>query len=172
MHLGHEHKKTLPHLHDVIYEGTLTNLHVNVCRFNRPTPESQSKNDLPNFDVGGNLVIEVDTQNDDVTSAGENETGNGRRRNIVVIASGVESSRVMPLGNITRSVKVEARGTGNALIHLQTRHVTTNLRHLAEERSDAENSKEKRNNVAIHLEPRLEFSGRDSTEIRVLSCQR
>ena len=126
---------------------------------------------MQNFDVGGSLVIEVDTQNDDVTSAGESGTGNGRRRNIVVMASGVESSRVMPLGNITRSVKVEARGTGSALVHLQRRHVSTNLRHLVEGGGD-ENSKLKINNVAIHLEPRLEFSGRDSTEIRVLSCQR
>ncbi len=76
-------------------------------RFNQQTTPSNSpsKNDLPNYDSAGNLVLEVDTQTDDATS--DESTGNGRRRNIVVIASGVESSRVMPLGNVTRSVKVQ-----------------------------------------------------------------
>ena len=139
------------------------------ARFNRfPTAaDSPTKNDIPNFDTG-NLVLEVDSQADDVTSG---EGGNGRRT-IVVISSGVESSRVMPLGNVTRSVKVEARGSGVALIHLLTRHVTTNLRHLVAENEDESSNSKRRNNVAIHLEPRLEFSGRDSSEIRVLSCQR
>ena len=139
------------------------------ARFNRfPTAaDSPTKNDIPNFDTG-NLVLEVDSQADDVTSG---ESGNGRRT-IVVISSGVESSRVMPLGNVTRSVKVEARGSGVALIHLLTRHVTTNLRHLVAENEDESSNSKRRNNVAIHLEPRLEFSGRDSSEIRVLSCQR
>ncbi len=76
-------------------------------RFNQqPSPSnSPSKNDLPNYDSTGNLVLEVDTQTDDVTSD-DVTSGNGRRRNIVVISSGVESSRVMPLGNVTRALKV------------------------------------------------------------------
>ncbi len=73
-------------------------------RFNQQ-PSPSNKNDLPNFDSTGNLVLEVDTQTDDVTSD-DVTSGNGRRRNIVVIASGVESSRVMPLGNVTRALKV------------------------------------------------------------------
>ena len=130
------------------------------ARFDRLSPTSGgdiSKNDIQNFDTG-NLVLEVDSASNDVTSG---------RRTIVVISSGVETSRVVPLGNSTRPIKVEARGSGQAIIHLLSRHVTRKM--MPERRAGDDPN---RNNVAINLDPRLEFGGRDSTQIKVLSCQR
>ena len=116
-----------------------------------------SRNDIPNFETG-NLVLEVDAASGDVTSG---------RRTIVVLSSGVETSRVMPLGNVTRPIKVEARGSGHAVVHLSSRHAT---RKVTPDRRRGDDWKQ--NNVAINLEPRLEFAGRDSSQIGVLSCQR
>ncbi len=66
-----------------------------------------------------------------------------------------------------QGVRIEARGRGVALAHLETKFTTTNTRHLMTDNLDME-----KNNVAIHFEPRLEFLGGDASEIKVLSCQR
>jgi len=74
----------------------------------------------------------------------------------------------VPLGSLGDSgVKIEARGRGVALANLETRFTTTNSRHLMMDNLDLG-----KHNVAINFEPRIEFLGGDSYEIKILSCQR
>ncbi len=102
----------------------------------------------------------------------EVEAKGGRRAIVVVGGQSLQDdfASFISLEDASKSVSVEAKGNGLALVQLTSRYTTTSLDELANQENHIS---------AFDLEPRIDFdytyhsaSQQNITQIRVLSCQR